>query len=770
MKNQFFRELANRHRWFLLSGLVLYVAFLYPLIFMQKAFVLHDYAVQTYPWLKLYAENLRAGGLTLWTPLIQNGFPLFAEGQAGMLYFPNWLLFRFLDFSIAYNATFLLHFFLGGLFSYLFALQRRLSPEASAITAVIFTFGSAYAGCMGNLIAMRVLVWLPLSLFFLEKYFADRRVFWFFLLGFVQGQAWLGGAPQSAMYSFFFIVCYFGLRLWEYRHADIRGIFYFGLATVISLLIGMPQLWATSQLAANSTRSLYGAGFALWGSTAPWSLLNLFLYPWTKFLQAPLFIGIAPLLLLLIVPAWRKARVEWILVVISFFLALGAFNPIYWLLVQIPGAAVLRNPSKFLFFTVFFISLCAGASFDEYFSRKQGPRGDLKRVGIASSLFLVIALGGWLLSHQFADELISYGRWYVERFILGKSYHKYPVEEYVNRLATIVTFVQTHIDLKSFFFWAPFASAGVFMWALGKPNFKKIFLVILLADLLVYGKFGFGSALTAQLGTFPDLRRQAAYESDGRWLELCRPEEAVFVPNTNMLTGHSQSGAYSPLLDRRYYLLTKNFNYLDDSLGRLPYGVSAVNDPLPLLSFLGIKYISAPLSLALTGFVPLRSESGRQIAMNPMARDELSLVSSARVIADEDAATRYLTGRSFDPAREAVIAEPVVLEDELLGEKNIRVLERRDEILRAHVENDRAALLVWAQTYSPGWKVWIDGRPGAIIRANAAFQAVRLSQGQHEVLFRFVPDYMVSGLIWHLLGLGLAIMGMLAAWFKPHAF
>jgi uncharacterized membrane protein YfhO len=44
-----------------------------------------------------------------------------------------------------------------------------------------------------------------------------------------------------------------------------------------------------------------------------------------------------------------------------------------------------------------------------------------------------------------------------------------------------------------------------------------------------------------------------------------------------------------------------------------------------------------------------------------------------------------------------------------------------------------------SDTYYPGWKAWVDGRPEKIYQANYAFRAVPLSAGVHQVKFVYDP-------------------------------
>jgi uncharacterized membrane protein YfhO len=59
---------------------------------------------------------------------------------------------------------------------------------------------------------------------------------------------------------------------------------------------------------------------------------------------------------------------------------------------------------------------------------------------------------------------------------------------------------------------------------------------------------------------------------------------------------------------------------------------------------------------------------------------------------------------------------------------------------------------VLADTFYPGWRATVDGRPAEIVRANHAFRSVRLPAGRHEVRFRYESAWFRWGLV--LAGLG----------------
>jgi uncharacterized membrane protein YfhO len=56
------------------------------------------------------------------------------------------------------------------------------------------------------------------------------------------------------------------------------------------------------------------------------------------------------------------------------------------------------------------------------------------------------------------------------------------------------------------------------------------------------------------------------------------------------------------------------------------------------------------------------------------------------------------------------------------------------------------ALLVLRDSYDPSWRVEVDGRPAALVRANGIQRAVALTAGRHVVRFTYRPDAFLAGL------------------------
>ncbi len=82
-----------------------------------------------------------------------------------------------------------------------------------------------------------------------------------------------------------------------------------------------------------------------------------------------------------------------------------------------------------------------------------------------------------------------------------------------------------------------------------------------------------------------------------------------------------------------------------------------------------------------------------------------------------------------------------------------------DEPERIIVETDavRPGILVFADTFYPGWRVAVDGVPADLLRANYLFRGVYVAAGAHRVEFTYHPAPFQRGLLVSSLGLAVVL-------------
>ncbi|MCH7570601.1 MAG: YfhO family protein [Deltaproteobacteria bacterium] len=105
-----------------------------------------------------------------------------------------------------------------------------------------------------------------------------------------------------------------------------------------------------------------------------------------------------------------------------------------------------------------------------------------------------------------------------------------------------------------------------------------------------------------------------------------------------------------------------------------------------------------------------------------------------------------LSEEEFNPLKEVVLDHPLEL-------PSPRALHSRAEIVRytntsvtIKAALDGSGILVLTDSFSPGWKVFVNGEEKKVLRANFFFRGVALGQGQHLVEFRYEPLSFTIGL------------------------
>jgi hypothetical protein len=437
-----------------MAGLaIVTLAFFWKIIFTNRVLAGVDLFAYFYPYRDFASEALREGRLPLWNPYLFMGAPLLANSQVAVLYPLHWP-FVWLSAPKQIAWSIVLHIWLAGAGTYLFARRAMLCRTwPSLAAAVVYAFGGylgAQAEHINQLNASAWLPWLLLCLEAITQGMPRRRKWPAFLAGCgVISLIVLAGHTQSAYIvlagaGFFALLRGMGdseRSGWRRVLHWLRGPMLLAAMIVVALLLSASQFLPTLELSRLSVRSgglpyREAVSFSLrptqvlkallpplpWGQPASQFLTYLWSAgvmlagvgwepPFSEFVA---YVGIMGLLLASIgiasalkglrrrpattpaaLPATTRARPFALpalcLALLGLFLALGAYNPIYYLLYKsVPGIGLFRVPARWLLLYTFGMALLAAIGLDNAAGGHR-PRRNLARLIIPAAVFLLVA-------------------------------------------------------------------------------------------------------------------------------------------------------------------------------------------------------------------------------------------------------------------------------------------------------------------------------------------------------------------------------------------
>lgn len=271
-----------------------------------------------YPVKSVSARAFRAGEIPYWNFHDGGGQPL-AGNPNTLTFYPDNFLYLLLPAHVAFTLHFLIH-----LVAAWFAM-RALSRSQPA--AWLYVLSGAAISCTAFYNLIVAIAVIPFAF-----WAAQRRHP--FLLGAAFGLLALAGEPVTVIGAAIGVAI-----LWP--HWKLLP------AAAISAVIAAPQLIAYSEIASEVERARgYSAQTVLNASLDPKRIVEMLVGPIAPNLEPHLFLSL--MIGVVALPAlWQRSRYVAIAAV-SFFIALGRFNPLVRIAVEsIPELRVLRFPEKF---------------------------------------------------------------------------------------------------------------------------------------------------------------------------------------------------------------------------------------------------------------------------------------------------------------------------------------------------------------------------------------------------------------------------------------
>ena len=415
------------------------VALIHPqLLFSELIFGRGDAFIYFTPLWALRDSALRAGELPLWTARLFMGAPLLSDPQLGVFYPPNWLTVG-LSAPYALKVAAWLHLAWALAGAYLLARRQVLvSRPAAWIAAACFAFGGYLTSHADQINQLQGISWLPWA--FLALGFAARRPLrGLFPLAAVLGLIALTGHTQTL----FITGVALGIGALTLSPTDMRVqhaaplptlnrphkprpfasrithhtslLLVLAFASLLALMLAAVQFLPALELTGLSNRS---AGFS--GRAAMAFSWNPILaargllpsYDGQVFGEYVAYLGVVGLGLMLWGAAARdQRRWRWIvLAAVGIFLALGAYNPLYWQLAELPGFNLFRVPARWLALFALGGAMLAGLGAEAFWEKVVRPsplvgEGQGARSLLITLTLLVLLMLATLFSDRAAIEV-----------------------------------------------------------------------------------------------------------------------------------------------------------------------------------------------------------------------------------------------------------------------------------------------------------------------------------------------------------------------------
>lgn len=768
---------ANKDLFFLsLIGILLFI--FYPDFFLAKSGpLIGDHLEQHYPWAYLLSTSLKQFHFPFWTSLIHCGFPIAAESQIAIFYLPNLIFFFLLPFHWAYSYITLFHFWIAGWGTYQYARQMKLIPYASFVAAIVFLFGTSYGGAYYNITSLKTISWFPLVLFLFEKFNETKRKHYLWLLSVMLGSAVVAGYMQVAVFMILIFLIYACMRIFVFSETKLnpgvilQQVFWIVFALVLMVVVALPQLLLTFELAVRSNRATVSEDYAYIGSMSPLAPVTLLIpYAQGYFSGNSIYVGVFSVLLILCSFFSGEARKNqlfriWILIgIISLLLALGQWSPVYVALIKLSHFYSFRTPMKFIIFACFSLAMLSGIGFHTAWNNAK----DILIKPVAYVYFAILAGLGFLAGIIYfslttgREVTMRLGHWFIDHYVYGKVGHPHSLEIYYERLWPTLEHIWILFSFKEFWnLWtyalliigAAFCISLLFQAKMTKKwlSFGIVFLII---DLYGFSwcdirkDFDQYEHVLQPSAILQELLSAKSSGQLGRIYGLRSPQERLpLTPSINMFYEIEDVGAYSPFVLQRYFEVFGFLGNINDSNWAASPDLQTILARKHLLDMMDVSHVLSkkPIDDDQFELVMEDLKSSTYLYQNKGKHQRAFFVSHFQIIDDWGVLKSRLLAPDFDPY-ELLLLEKREMQNLIIpstGEKAKAHLERQLKDPDHEVWNitvSQPGFFVISNIMYPGWHAKIDGKTAAILKAYGLFQAIWIpAEGNHEIDLRYHP-------------------------------
>jgi len=222
--------------------------------------LISDIFSQFYMWKSLVAESWRYLQIPLWNPFSYSGYPLMANFHSGAFY-PLGFLYLLLGDVKGWDFLVILPSLATAATMYLYLRQIKVKKVGAVAGGVIYAYSGFAISWAQFVTAAHAMIWMPLILIVLEKFFDSKRTYYLYYLPLIFFLLITSGHFQIMVYITVLTVIYF---VWKWMETKDYKLF---LATIVPglLTLGLAafQMLPTLELTKYGLRSVenYIAGY-----------------------------------------------------------------------------------------------------------------------------------------------------------------------------------------------------------------------------------------------------------------------------------------------------------------------------------------------------------------------------------------------------------------------------------------------------------------------------------------------------------------------------
>lgn len=643
------------------------------------------------------AQELKKNRIPIWNPSIGTGFPTLAEGQTGIFFLPNLILFRLFPFVFAYNLNLVLTFLIASLGTYLFARSVNLSKLPSTYAALVFALSGFLVVHVQHLHLIQTASLMPLLFWAVNEFFKKKQFFYLLILSQVLSQQLFAGFPQLVFYGLVALAIYsisISFSIFKRASVQIKFLILIVSAVILGFLISAVQVLPTAELLKLSSRQgdprQVLSQFPYKGTNLL-QFLNPFIlgspkdatYPrwvpgkWGIFWENTAYVGILPLALALTVIArslLKRTKKFYIIyslaliTLVSVLFTLGELSPLHPIF-SFPPFSIFRVPSRFLLVTQFGLVVLSAICLQKIASKK-----------IATFIVLLSI---------------------INLFWLFFSYN--PVGKAQDWFAN----PKTASFLKE--------TAHQRIYSIGHPiPWNKHFL-------------------------------------SGGWRDTSYYFFArnSLDQNSNLIFDIDQFGTYESLPTQREDVFD---TLISNGIGTLGNEQTIPKNTAQLLASFNVSHIITPFEIKSTFFqkkfeVQDGQDNTFKVFENTIKAQRVFITNKYQLGSTIPEIAQKMTQFGFDPLSQVVLETNPHIDSQNSLTSSSAIIKEGPTQVEINASSSAEALLVLADSYYPGWQAYINNLQTPIFAANINARAVKIPSGQSKIIFKYQPRSLKIGLL-----------------------